>query len=54
MGAIAEKYLPGRVGYGRDGFAGRWAGPTGPDNDNDHSPRRTERESAIHDPARRV
>ncbi len=26
MGAIAEKYLPGRVGYSRDGFAGRWAG----------------------------
>jgi DNA repair photolyase len=25
MGAIAEKSLPGRVGYGRDGFAGRWA-----------------------------
>jgi DNA repair photolyase len=24
MGAIAEKYLPGRVGYWRDGFAGRW------------------------------
>jgi DNA repair photolyase len=24
MGAIAEKYLPGRVGYCRDGFAGRW------------------------------
>jgi DNA repair photolyase len=25
MGAIAETHLPGRVGYGRDGFAGRWA-----------------------------
>jgi DNA repair photolyase len=25
MGAIAEKHLPGRVGYCRDGFAGRWA-----------------------------
>jgi DNA repair photolyase len=25
MGAIAERYLPGRVGYCRDGFAGRWA-----------------------------
>lgn len=24
MGRIAEKYLPGRVGYGPDGFAGRW------------------------------
>ena len=24
MGAIAQKYLPGRVGYCRDGFAGRW------------------------------
>jgi hypothetical protein len=27
MGAIAEKHLPGRVGYGRDGFAGRWSEP---------------------------
>jgi DNA repair photolyase len=26
MGACAQKYLPGRVGYHRDGFAGRWAG----------------------------
>jgi DNA repair photolyase len=25
MGAIAEKYLPGRVGFCRDGFAGRFA-----------------------------
>lgn len=24
MGAIAERYLPGRVGYHIDGFAGRW------------------------------
>lgn len=24
MGAIAERFLPGRVGYGIDGFAGRW------------------------------
>jgi DNA repair photolyase len=30
MGAIAEKHLPGRVGYGRDGFAGRWASPGRP------------------------
>jgi DNA repair photolyase len=27
MGAIAQRYLPGRVGYHRDGFAGRWATP---------------------------
>ena len=27
MGAIAEKHLPGRVGYCRDGFAGRWTTP---------------------------
>jgi DNA repair photolyase len=25
MGAIAEEFLPGRVGYSRDGFAGRWS-----------------------------
>ncbi|HEV3122462.1 MAG TPA: hypothetical protein VGY53_11190 [Isosphaeraceae bacterium] len=25
MGAIAQKYLPGRVGYCREGFAARWA-----------------------------
>jgi DNA repair photolyase len=25
MGAVAERYLPGRVGFGREGFAGRWA-----------------------------
>jgi DNA repair photolyase len=25
MGAIARRYLPGRVGFGRDGFGGRWA-----------------------------
>jgi hypothetical protein len=30
MGAIAERYLPGRVGYCRDGFAGRWAAPPQP------------------------
>jgi hypothetical protein len=24
MGAIAERFLPGRVGYHIDGFAGRW------------------------------
>ena len=35
MGAIAEGYLPGRVGYGRDGFlvsptiASQWAAVTG-------------------------
>ncbi len=29
MGAIAERYLPGRVGYGPDGFAGRWATTSG-------------------------
>src|SRR5262249_47720015 len=29
-GAIARRYLPGRVGFGPDGFAGRWAdGPDG-------------------------
>ena len=27
MGAFAEAALPGRVGYGRDGFAGRWGRP---------------------------
>jgi DNA repair photolyase len=27
MAAIAERYLPGRVGIGRDGFAGRFATP---------------------------
>jgi DNA repair photolyase len=27
MGAIAEKHLPGRVGYGREGFSGRWGRP---------------------------
>jgi len=27
MGEIARKYLPGRVGFHRDGFAGRWASP---------------------------
>src|SRR3954451_11346187 len=25
MGAIARRHLPGRVGFGPDGFAGRWA-----------------------------
>jgi DNA repair photolyase len=30
MGAIAEKHLPGRVGYCRDGFAGRWASHSPP------------------------
>jgi DNA repair photolyase len=30
MGAIAEKYLPGRVGYCRDGFAGRWTSASPP------------------------
>ena len=30
MGAIAEKHLPGRVGYCRDGFAGRWTTTPGP------------------------
>ncbi len=27
IGAIAEAHLPGRVGYGVDGFAGRWGRP---------------------------
>jgi hypothetical protein len=26
MGEIARKYLPGRVGFGPDGFANRWTG----------------------------
>jgi DNA repair photolyase len=26
MAEVAERYLPGRVGLGRDGFAGRWIG----------------------------
>ncbi len=26
MGEVARQYLPGRVGFHRDGFAGRWAG----------------------------
>jgi DNA repair photolyase len=34
MGAIAERYLPGRVGFCRDGFAGRWAGRS----DESHNP----------------
>ncbi len=28
MGQIAERYLPGRVGYGPDGFAGRFGHPS--------------------------
>lgn len=28
MAEIAERHLPGRVGVGRDGFAGRWMGPS--------------------------
>ena len=33
MGAIAEKHLPGRVGYCRDGFAGRWTTTPGQSDD---------------------
>ena len=32
-GAIASKHLPGRVGYGRDGFAGRWTTTPRPSDD---------------------
>jgi hypothetical protein len=46
MGSIAEKHLPGRVGYCRDGFAGRWTKTPGRSDELCLVPPRSEREKS--------